>query len=988
MNIVIISALYPPNFIGGATVQAQRIARGLADRGHHVRVFAGALDHSKKPLSMWEEVDEHGVRITWLCTTPWFGFGDEMNHDNPQAAEMFEGWLSNEPAEIVHAHAMQGLGSGLIEVAAQLGSKVVVTMHDWWWFCARQFLADRSFMPCCPVVEAGTCPCEVDRPWLDRRNRLLGARSQMADLILAPSRIAVRSLIANGVDPDRIDVDENGLPDTRGTSTRPTDTPRGPHPIRFMFAGGSHEMKGIHVVAEAVSMLKPGEWSIDLYGSQDFFNSRNLEVPPGARILPSFAPEEADAVFAEHDVLVLASVMRESHSLVTREALSNGVPVICSDSWGPEEVIEHGVNGSIFPSGDAAALASAMTKIIDDPDLLEHLKAGCREVPVRAIEDQVDGLIERYQRLLTTTAERPPSRVQRVLFITGIEGAPLRYRAQLPAEALSMLGVSSEIRHYQDPELERLGEWADTVVVYRVPATTRIMSLLADARRRKVPLIFDVDDLIFDPLIKEEIPALKILPSFEAKRWLEGIHRYRIVMEACDVYVGSTKLLCDQAESRVGLPARRFANGVGARLAHLSDMALRTPREQGPPRVAYLSGTATHDMDWAMVEPAVMRALERVPEAELWMVGLIPTTKAMRELGPRLRKIKMQPWDELPTILRQIDVNLGPLEPGTFNEAKSAIKWLEAALCQVPTIASPTQPFREAVIDGMTGILATSSDEWEEAIVSLLRDPSERARLGTAARREALFRWSPLIQGRAYLAILEEAHDLVASGVRPSLVSPLTPSTSIVHDEPVRPHPLEPYDLTIAFHRVATAMPTDMIRKGETLSFELPCQRDGLARVDLLVASYAKEGTPLVVELVDASTGEILRSSKVDRRKVRDRSWMDVPFPPVEDSASRPLRVDVRYEVNDGGKIALWANASGTHLLGGRTKTGGICVRAWATPSEFKNPLQTEETVDYWRKIRARFRYGIYTLRTTGIRGVASWVRRAIYLRTYERRRN
>ena len=55
-------------------------------------------------------------------------------------------------------------------------------------------------------------------------------------------------------------------------------------------------------------------------------------------------------------------------------------------------------------------------------------------------------------------------------------------------------------------------------------------------------------------------------------------------------------------------------------------------------------------------------------------------------------------------LLRDLDVNLAPLAPDSrFNEAKSAIKWLEAALVETPTIASPSGPFREAIEDGRTG---------------------------------------------------------------------------------------------------------------------------------------------------------------------------------------------------------------------------------------------------------------------------------------------
>ena len=103
----------------------------------------------------------------------------------------------------------------------------------------------------------------------------------------------------------------------------------------------------------------------------------------------------------------------------------------------------------------------------------------------------------------------PASPVRSVLFVVGIDGAPLRYRAQLPAEALEMQGVRTYVRSYRDPELPSLAARVDAVVLYRVPATDDIMSLTRQIRRhRRVPFFFDVDDLIFDLELRSQLAGL------------------------------------------------------------------------------------------------------------------------------------------------------------------------------------------------------------------------------------------------------------------------------------------------------------------------------------------------------------------------------------------------------------------------------------------------------------------------------------------------
>jgi glycosyltransferase involved in cell wall biosynthesis len=323
------------------------------------------------------------------------------------------------------------------------------------------------------------------------------------------------------------------------------------------------------------------------------------------------------------------------------------------------------------------------------------------------------------------------------------------------------------------------------VVLYRVPATHQVRELVDDLHRRRTPVVFDVDDLIFDPALEPEIPALEILTGDERSLWLQGVHRYRTTMEMCDAFVGSTQRLCDHAFEVTGLPSFRFPNGAGVVMSRLADRALRKGAAPGALRVGYLSGTDTHDHDWAMIEQAVVSAVAKVPDAELWLVGKLTPGDPARSLGERLRIVPFQPWTSLPALLAALDVNLAPLAPNSrFNDAKSAIKWLEAALSATPTIASPTQAFEEVVEHGVNGMLAACAEEWADAVATLLGDDALRHRLGARARRDALLRFGPWTQARRYLEILGsvERRTSYESTWRPVLL-----------DEPYEPVALEPY---------------------------------------------------------------------------------------------------------------------------------------------------------------------------------------------------
>lgn len=803
MRILTVSAHYPPNFVSGGTLQPQRLSRALAALGHDVSVYAGWIGE-RRPLETWTDVDETGLSVRWVVSSPWIGWSDERNWRNPAVTADFRAHLAEVRPDVVHVHALQSLGAELVTAAREAGAKVVVTMHDFWWLCSRQFLVDRDQRPCCLVVEAGVCPCEVDVDWRRQRGEALAGLLGGADLVLAPSAAAVAVLEANGVAPGRLAVDENGLPEADATSRAPRGGERGarrtdPDPdadhgdVRLLYTGGPNPMKGIDVLIDAAEAMAgvPG-WRLAAYGAAEYLerSGRTVEGLP-IDVRDPFAPQDLAGVLAANDVFVLPSVMRETYSIATREALDAGLPVVCTDTLGPEEVVTHGTNGLVVAAADAAALAEALTRVVTDPGLRDRLHEGAAApVPVRTIGDQAAGLEQRFEELIAaapSSAAGPTSAVSSVLFVCGIEGAPLRYRARLPAEALARVGVSSEVRHYRDPELAALGSGADVVVFYRVPATVQVLELIDGFHRAAIPCVFDVDDLIFDPELRDEIPALRLLPPAEAELWLQGVNRYRTTLEACDAYVGSTDQLVHHASTLTGLASHQFDNGVGLLLARRADAELRRPRRPGPVRLGYLSGTNTHDEDWFFVEPAVVAVLDAHADVELWLGGHLPPSSALAPFGDRVRRLPFAPWLELPAVLRDLDVNLSPLAPGSrFNEAKSAIKWLEAALCATPTVASPTRPFRDAIQPGRTGLLADSVDEWRAALELLVTDEGERARIGDLARRRALLEWSPARQGARYRAIL----DAVAAAGPRDRSSGWAP---VALDEPPMAVELEPY---------------------------------------------------------------------------------------------------------------------------------------------------------------------------------------------------
>jgi glycosyltransferase involved in cell wall biosynthesis len=77
-----------------------------------------------------------------------------------------------------------------------------------------------------------------------------------------------------------------------------------------------------------------------------------------------FEPQDAPAILATLDAVIVPSEWDENAPLTILQARAAGVPVIGSDMEGVAEVIESPKYGLTFPVGDAVALADCMREVI------------------------------------------------------------------------------------------------------------------------------------------------------------------------------------------------------------------------------------------------------------------------------------------------------------------------------------------------------------------------------------------------------------------------------------------------------------------------------------------------------------------------------------------------------------------------------------------------------------------------------------------------
>jgi glycosyltransferase involved in cell wall biosynthesis len=373
MRVLVVSALFPPNALGGAEVSAAHLATWLAGERHEVGVLTSARRGEDElrgelvgSLRIWRlrtphlyPANEAGAQPAWK--KPIWHLQD---HVDPRNRALMASVLDAFRPDFVNLHIVQGLGyNALAEIAAR-GLPALYFLPDLGLACIRMSMFRRG----------GNCarPCAACRVSSRYKQVLIGRIARIG--FCSPSRAnlaAVAALVPIAGRPNAVIPNANVYP-------RPLATWRPCDRLRLLYVGRLHASKGVALlIGAAASLAASHRLRLDIVGDGPEA-ARLRALYPGADWL-RFHGRVDPAAVAEHmavaDLLCVPSLWRENWPGVVVQALGLGLPVLGSRIGGIPELVEPNGNGDLVPPGDRDAWVAALRRVAVSPDLLAMWRA-------------------------------------------------------------------------------------------------------------------------------------------------------------------------------------------------------------------------------------------------------------------------------------------------------------------------------------------------------------------------------------------------------------------------------------------------------------------------------------------------------------------------------------------------------------------------------------------------------------------------------------
>jgi hypothetical protein len=200
----------------------------------------------------------------------------------------------------------------------------------------------------------------------------LNQESVLADHCVVASTFTRKTLIDNGIKPNKITVIPYGVDSSRFPNKLKYSKKNGS--IKIAFVGQMIQRKGLYYLLEAVKMLRTKNVELTLIGrgvvDLELINNYKSDINLNIKI--NLSHNELVNELHSHDMLFFPSLI-EGFGHVILEAMSAGLPVLCTQNTAGPDLFITGREGVIVPIRDAEAIAEQIEYFIRNKSELEEM---------------------------------------------------------------------------------------------------------------------------------------------------------------------------------------------------------------------------------------------------------------------------------------------------------------------------------------------------------------------------------------------------------------------------------------------------------------------------------------------------------------------------------------------------------------------------------------------------------------------------------------
>lgn len=387
MRVLIGADTFPPDVNGSARF-SERLAAGLAERGHEVHIMAPASSEGSGTF-----IEQHAgqdITVHRIPSYRWYPH-DWLRFILPWRARHYSARVLDEvQPDVIHFQSHIIVGYGLSREGAKRGIRLVGTNH---------------FMPE-NLMDFTLLPQSVQDRAIRMAWKAAGRTFGMAEAVSSPTRRAA-DFLEKYTGVRNVHAISCGL---KADDYWPNWEPRTEN--RITFVGRVTGEKHIDVLLKAVTLL-PAELDVqvEIVGGGDQMKAlqqlaRELKIANRVTFTGYVTDEQLRAAYHRSSVLAMPSIA-ELQSIVTMEAMASALPVVAANAMALPHLVHDGKNGFLFEPGNAQDLAEKLTRVLtSSPEEYEAMKR--ESLRIVAAHD-IDRTLDTFEALYRGESVEDPS---------------------------------------------------------------------------------------------------------------------------------------------------------------------------------------------------------------------------------------------------------------------------------------------------------------------------------------------------------------------------------------------------------------------------------------------------------------------------------------------------------------------------------------------------------------------------------------------------